>query len=127
MPYVIDLLREPGVVRVAFTGEVSLQERAEALDAVLRCQAASACRNVLVDLADARLADASASETVAYVSRLAREPAMRAMRIAYVGDAWSASSVESLAALRGYFYQRFRSQAAALRWLCGEAAMLHAA
>ena len=49
------------------------------------------------------------------------------MRIAYVGEAPSAESVESLAALRGYFYQRFRSSGSALVWLCGEQALSVAA
>lgn len=123
MPYVVDLLHELGVVRVVFSGQVSLQDRADALNAVLQHQAGSSYRKVLIDLGDATLADASSSETLAYASRLASDPVMRGMRIAYIGDASLAASVESLAALRGYFYQRFRSQASALRWLCGEDAL----
>ena len=34
--------------------------------------------------------------------------------------------IDSLAALRGYFYQRFRSRESALRWLCGDVAGLAA-
>ena len=43
------------------------------------------------------------------------------------GPSASEESVESLAALRGYFYQRFRTQGAALMWLCGEQALQLAA
>jgi len=127
MAYVIELLPDLPVIRVAFDGPVSVQDRADALDAVIHRQAASSYRRLMVDLTGASMNDASTSETIAHVSRLARHPIVRGMRIAYIGDASLSASVESLAALRGYFYQRFRSQASALRWLCGDGAMATAA
>jgi hypothetical protein len=102
---------------VVFSGEGSLQDRSAALAALLKLHAESSCRNVLVDLADASLLDASNGETLDHASRLAREPVIRYMRIAYVGNPSPGASVECLAAARGYFYQRFRSQASALMWL----------
>ena len=121
MPYVVDLLPELSVVRAVFTGKVLLQDRGAALSALIRLQAESSFRNVLVDIMDASLADASNAETFEYAMRLAREPVTRYVRIAYVGDMSPGASVECLAASRGYFYQRFRSQASALRWLSGHA------
>lgn len=127
MPFVVDLVPGQHVIRAVFTGPVSVQERARALDTVLQSAARGACHRLLVDLSAATLLDASASETLGHASRLACEPTIRGMRVAYVGEAAAAASVESMAALRGFFYQRFRSQAAALRWLCGERMLLRAA
>lgn len=127
MTYAIELLPELPVIRVVLQGRVSLQHRIEALDEVISRQSTSSYRKLLVDLSGATMADATTSETVAHASRLARHPTVRGMRIAYVGEASLSASVESLAALRGYFYQRFRTQASALRWLCGERALPRAA
>lgn len=123
----VELLSDLGVIVVKLSGSVALRDRAEALEALLQLQARTACRKVLVDLADAALVDSSNAETFEHAARLARDPVMRGLRIAYVGDAGSAISVESLAALRGYFYQRFRSRASALRWLCGSTPAARAA
>ena len=118
MPCVIDPLPELGIIRVALTEEVTLQDRSAALDAALQPQTRSGHRNLLIDLSQAVLVDASISaEVVAHASRLARDPVVRTLRIAYVGDPAPGASIESLAALRGYFYQRFRTQASAMRWL----------
>ena len=128
MPCVIDKLPELGVIRVELTEEVTLHDRSVALDAALRLQAESGFRKLLIDLSQAVLVDASiSSEVVAHASRLAHDPVVRRLRIAYVGDPSPGASIESLAALRGYFYQRFRTQSSALRWLDGGKALRHAA
>jgi len=120
MPYVVDLLPGPRVIRVVFDGEVSLQDRSGALANLIEFQAESSFRNVLVDLTKASLIDASNSETLEYAVRLAREPVVRHVHIAYVGDPALGTSVECVAATRGYFYRRFRSQASALLWFSAD-------
>ena len=66
MAYVIELLPELPVIRVAFDGHVSLQDRVDALEAVIHRQATSSYRRLMVDLTRASMADASNSETVAH-------------------------------------------------------------
>ncbi|HZX78194.1 hypothetical protein [Lysobacter sp.] len=127
MSYVIDTLAELAVVRVRFDGAVHLHDRAEALDDLIRRCAGTAWRGLLVDFSRAQPVDACPLNAAAHAARLAREPLLRGMRVAYVGASASEESVESLAALRGYFYQRFRTQGAALMWLCGEQALQLAA
>ncbi|HEY0504166.1 MAG TPA: hypothetical protein VGD42_11805 [Lysobacter sp.] len=127
MPYVVEPLPELSVIRVRFEGPLRLQERARALDDVIALHAAASYRRLLVDLSRATAMEDCEAGAWAHAGRLAREPALRAMRIAYLGEPASADSIESLAALRGYFYQRFRSQGSALVWLCGEEALRAAA
>jgi hypothetical protein len=126
MNCIIDKLPDLGIIRVKLTNEITLEDRSAALDKVLAQQAESAYRNVLVDLSDAVLVEASiSSEAIAHASRLARDPVVRTMWIAYVGDPTPGVGIESLAALRGYFYQRFRTQSSAIRWLSGEGMFRH--
>jgi hypothetical protein len=117
MPYAIEVLPALSAICVTFTETVTLPERARALEEILRHHHESEARNLLVDLTQATVIDASNAETVDYAARLARQPAIRSMRIAYVGDPVRSSSIESLAALRGYFYRRFSTRRAALRWM----------
>lgn len=123
----VQLLQDLGVISINLSGTIHVQQRVDAFEAMLELQSRTACRRVLVDLSQAVVVDGSHVETLDHAARLARSPVMRGMRIAYIGEIGSATSVESLAALRGYFYQRFRSRASALRWLCGEAALPFAA
>ena len=114
----IELLPDLGVITVRLAGAVAIQQRAEALEALLELQAQTSYSKVLIDLSDATVVDGTSSETIQHAARLARNPIVRGTRIAYIGEPKSGTSVESLAALRGYFYQRFRSRSSALRWLC---------
>jgi hypothetical protein len=123
----IELLADLGVMSVRLAGPVEARHRAAMFDELLDLQGRTSCRRVLVDMTDAVIVDGSSVEAIEHAARLARHPVMRGLRVAYVGEARSASSIESLAALRGYFYQRFRTRAAALRWLCGNAALAGAA
>lgn len=123
----VELLPDYGVISVGLAGEVHVQQRVDAFEAVLALQARTRCRRVLVDLSHAWLVDGSHLEILDHAARLAGSPVVRGTRIACIGQGASASSIESLAALRGYFCQRFRSRAAALRWLCGNAAPAWAA
>ena len=116
----VQLLPEQGVICVQLSGAIEVQQRLDAFDALLDLQARTRCRKVLVDLSDAVLVDGSPVETLDHAARLARSSVMQGLRIAYIGGPESATSVESLAALRGYFFQRFRSRESALRWLCGD-------
>ena len=127
MAYSIELVEGLPVIRVVFRGSVSLEDRVAALEGVIARQSTSSYRRLLVDLTDAEVTETSTSETLVHASRIARDPVIRGMRIAYIGAPALSSSLESLAALRGYFYQRFRSQVSALRWLCGEGALPRAA
>jgi len=117
MSFEVELLPGAAVISVRFFGTATLSERAAAMEDVVQRQVESRARKLLVDLAHAQLVDASNAETFEYATRLAREPVIRGMRIAYVGDCARAASIETLAALRGYFYQRFPTRAAAMRWL----------
>ncbi len=127
MSYVVESLARLSVIRVTFEGALHVHQRSRALDEVLRQHAASGFRRLLVDIARAVPLEDCAGDAWAHAARLAREPALRDMRIAYVGESACGESVESLAALRGFFYQRFRTQASALVWLCGEEALRLAA
>ena len=118
----VELLSDHGVISVSFSGQVQVQQRVDAFEALLALQAQTSCRRVLVDLSNAVLVNGSHVETLEHAARLAGSPVMRGMRIACLGHDALASGIESLAAMRGFFCQRFGSRAAALRWLCGNVA-----
>ncbi|UHQ19554.1 hypothetical protein LVB87_15410 [Lysobacter sp. KIS68-7] len=117
MSYSIALLPEPAVIQVTFAGVVTPHERSAALDGLIREQARSSYERLLVDFTQADVAEASNAETIDHATRMARGPAVKRMRIACVGDVAISASVEALAALRGYYYQRFGATVPAIRWL----------
>lgn len=83
-------------------------------------------RNLLIDMMQANVVEGSHVETIAYAARLARQSAMHKMQVAYVGDGASGANIEALATLRGYFYRRFPSRLAALRWMANGPGRPHA-
>lgn len=117
MTYRIEVLPALSAICVTFSEQVTINERANALEDILDTHDALKSRNLLIDMAQANVVEGSHVETLAYAARLARQSAMHAMQVAYVGDGVSGSNMESLAALRGYFYRRFPTRLAALRWM----------
>jgi hypothetical protein len=117
MPYDVRLMDERPVIAAVFSGSVTIPERFDAMQAIVRCSAKTGVLRLLLDFRQACAEANSQAETVAYAERLAGERAMRKMTIAYVGSPEQTAGVETLAALRGYFYQRFPDEESALRWL----------
>ena len=117
MSYRLDLLPDDGVIALRFDGSVTVGERFQAMRDVVGQHEASGYTRLLADFSQADIAEASNEEVDAYATALAREPAMRRLRIAYVGEKRQTAGVEYIAALRGYFFQRFATRAEALRWL----------
>ena len=117
MPFAIELREPQKVIDVAFSGPVTVRERFEAMQAVVAAARTRGFKRVLADFSDARAKGHPQSEVLNYAVRLAGEPTLHKMAIAYVGTQDQTGGVEGVAALRGYFYQRFSTRDAALRWL----------
>lgn len=118
MPHEVRLLEHCAVIEAVFSGTVTIAERIDAMHAIARCSARSGATRLMVNFRHACHDPGSHAETVAYAEQLASEPTLRRMTIAYVGSPEQTASVEMVAAVRGYFYQRFATEDAALRWLC---------
>ena len=117
MPYDISLMKDRGVIEAVFSGSVTIAERIEAMQTIAKCSQRSGAVRLLADFQQARPKVGSHEETTAYAEQLASEPTLRKMTIAYVGTPEQTANIELVAAVRGYFFQRFSSTAAALRWL----------
>jgi hypothetical protein len=121
MPYRVDLHPvQHGVVVVTYAGPVTIEERAAALHDVLQRLSETSSKRVLVDFQHGWPALTSFEANNRHAGDLARAYAtLPGLKIAYVStpDPNSAPIVEMLAAARGYFYERFKDKAAALRWL----------
>ena len=117
MPYEVRLLEHCPVIEAVFSGNVTIAERTGAMHAIAKCSQGSGATRLLANFRQACPAPASDEETIVYASQLASEPTLRRMAIAYVGSPEQTASVEMVAAVRGYFYQRFATEEAALRWL----------
>ena len=117
MPYEVRVLEHCAVIEAAFSGRVTIAERIDAMHAIARCSERSGATRLLANFRQACPEPASREETTSYAAQLASEPTLRRMSIAYVGSPEQTDSVEMLAAVRGYFYQRFTTEEAALRWL----------
>ena len=117
MPYDVRVMDERPVIVAVFSGIVTIAERLEAMQAIVQCSAKTGAVRLLADFRGAHAEVEPEAETGAYAQRLAGEPVLRKMTIAYVGSPEQTSGVETVAALRGYFYQRFPDASSALRWL----------
>ena len=117
MPYQVRLMDDRAVIAAVFSGTVTISDRFEAMQAIVRCSEQTGAMRLLADFRQARTEAASQAETVAYAERLADKLGTRKMTIAYVGSPEQTAGVETVAALRGYFYQRFPDEESALRWL----------
>jgi hypothetical protein len=121
MPFRIDHTAADGVIRIVFSGPVYIEDRARALREILEGLSSSGSKFILVDFRAAWLVAASAEASDRHAANLAREyQQWSGARIAYLSgpeDRRPASPVEQLAAMRGYYYQRFTDEGAAMRWL----------
>jgi hypothetical protein len=117
MAFQIDTRPENAMIRVVFSDTVTVAERFQAMTAIVALQQQTHYAKLLADFRQAVVVVTSAEETSAYATQLAQELPPHRMKIAYVGEATQTAGVEVIAALRGYFYQRFRTPEEALRWL----------
>jgi hypothetical protein len=117
MPFHVDTQPEHATIRVVFSGAVTVAERFRAMTEIVALQQQTQYAKLLADFRHATVVATSQEETSTYATRLAQELPPHRMKIAYVGEATQTASVEALAALRGYFYQRFRTPGEAMRWL----------
>jgi hypothetical protein len=117
MPFQIDSRPQDAVIRVVFSGLVTVAERFQAMQAIVALHEREGYAKLLADFRQATVVESTTAETNAYATRLARDLPKHRMKIAYVGEVAQTAGVEAIAALRGYFYQRFRTEDDALRWL----------
>lgn len=120
MPFQLDHRTEPGTCKVVYTGAVTIEDRARALDAILDWLREPGHKRVLVDLRNAWAVDGPMDACQRHASNLAREYTdLKGARFAYLSkpDCAVVSLAEQMAAVRGYFFQRFTDEASALRWL----------
>jgi hypothetical protein len=117
MPFQIDTRPDDAMIQVVFTDTVTVAERFQAMTAIVALQQQTQYAKLLADFRHAVVAATSKEEASTYATRLAQELPPHRMKIAYVGDATQTAGVEVIAALRGYFYQRFRTPEEAMRWL----------
>ena len=117
MPFDLSLRQEGKVIDLVFTGPVTIAERSDALRAVVKAHSEHGYNKVLADFSQATAKIESDRELRAYADQLAQSWILKLFFIAYVGDQERTAGVESVAALRGYFFQRFLTREAAFSWL----------
>jgi hypothetical protein len=119
MNYAIVLSPNIGLAVVTLRGDVSLTDRADALDALLAQLEGDAVRGILMDMSQARAIPESFQAAAAFAERLAGERRLRECRIAYLYlDASSVNGVvEALAEARQFRFRRFTVMADAIDWL----------
>ena len=117
MPYESSLLRDDRVIDVRFAGDVAIAERHAVMQLIVRAHDETGYTRLLLDFSTARVQEGTHEELRQYAEHLAREPLIHKMTIAYVGSTEQTANVEGMAALHGYFYQRFSTRDLALRWL----------
>lgn len=107
----------PGVFQAVFYGDVTIEERALALDHSVQWIRQDKPHRILLDFTEARVVAGSPEATIRHATNLAHEyNVVRGVRIAYVSrfSPQRSEAVELMAAARGYFYQRFTDRAFAL-------------
>jgi hypothetical protein len=117
MAFVVDTHPEHALIRVVFSDAVTVAERFTAMTEIVALQQQTLYAKLLADFRQATVVSTSEDEINSYATRLAQELPPHRMKIAYVGEASQTAGVEVIAALRGYFYQRFRTPEEAMRWL----------
>jgi hypothetical protein len=107
------------VIVLEFFGPVTIEERAAALSEVGEKRRQTGHTNLLADFSSAWAVEEAPEQVQRYATALAHAPAIEGMRIAYVSQRRSPTRVpiETIAAINGYFFQRFSTKEAALKWL----------
>ena len=119
MSHSIVLSPNIGLAVVTLRGEISVSDRANALDALLVQLEGHDIRGILMDMQQAQAAPESFQAASEFAQRLAGERRLRDCRIAYVyGHASSVNSVvERLAEARQFRFRRFMVMSEAIDWL----------
>jgi hypothetical protein len=117
MAYVIDTLPGNKVIRAVFSDRVTIPDRFNALQEIVSLNGQNKYEKLLLDFRNAEVVASSIEESHTYAAELAMALPNHRMKIAYVGELSQTAGIEALAALKGYFYQRFRTSEGALRWL----------
>ena len=108
------------VVVLTYSGAVTIEERAAALNELLRWLSETAYRKVLVDFEQGRVVATTFEASNRHAANLARAYGnLPGLRFAYVSapDPNTTPIVETLASARGFYYERFDDHASALEWL----------
>lgn len=118
MPYEITVDRDAWVLRVRYTGEITLDERLVIAGQVLGVMQTTGIHGVLLDFRSAQSLGAQPEAVARIVNQCAPHLPADA-RLAYLVhyDHQVDSSVEDLARSRGYQVDRFHDQQVALAWL----------
>jgi hypothetical protein len=110
----------PGrLISCAFTGKVRVEERCDAIDAVLAAVDATGFTRILVDFTEAKLVIEDVAQMNRLARRLANDPTLARCRIAYLAPPvpqWD-PAVQILAHGRGFRAERFARREGALDWL----------
>ena len=106
------------LVTVTYRGKITITERSEVLEKLLRAFAATEYRRLLVDFLTAE----SLVEEFAACNELARKLValgVQGCQVAYVGRRGQAINpvVDVLSAARGFMFERFDDQQKAIDWL----------
>jgi hypothetical protein len=117
MSFQVDTRPEHAMIRVVFSDTVTVAERFQAMTSIVALQQQTRYAKLLADFRQAVVVDTTKEETSTYATQLAQELPPHRMKIAYVGEATQTAGVEVIAALHGYFYQRFHTPEEAMRWL----------
>ncbi|MDB6163902.1 MAG: hypothetical protein JWL98_1334, partial [Xanthomonadaceae bacterium] len=109
----------PGIIVIRFEGAITIADREQAMNQVAGSFNHPATIRVLIDLTQGTAVRASLDETNRFASKVASTYRVLNGRIAYLCKSSDPdpASVEGIAAAKGYFYERFTSEASAIRWL----------
>lgn len=108
------------VLVVTYSGAVTIEERAAALQDALQLLGDASFKGVLVDFEQGWVVPAPFEVNNRHAANMARAYRnLPWLRIAYVSvpDPNTVPIVETLASARGFFYERFQSKELALKWI----------
>ncbi|QSX76965.1 hypothetical protein [Agrilutibacter solisilvae] len=108
-----------GLAVVTLRGQISIADRALALDALLEQLEGQEIRSILMDMQEAQAVPESFQAASEFAQRLAGERRLRECRVAYLyGNASNANGVvEKLAEARQFRSRRFEVMSEAIDWL----------
>jgi hypothetical protein len=122
MPYTVTVEPQHRLVRVVYSGTITIAERHAAVQEAMRQQAPVQSRRLLIDLSAAIPAAEALDLSNAFATMLATTPLIQDSRLAYVVDPHEHANrlIENLASARHVALRRFHDSDSALRWLLQE-------
>lgn len=122
MSFTVTVEPQHQLVRVVYSGTITIAERHAAVQEALRVQAPVQYRRLLIDLSAASPAAEALGLSNSFATVLATTPVIRDSRLAYVVNPHDHGNrlIENLASARHVAVRRFHDSQSALDWLLAD-------